>query len=157
MRAPDLIAAIEWTRDRLKDFTVLERGLQGVPLSAVNQSDEVGKQIVVAADEVVADAGSASDLIATVPDKHTGNLQSGMFSFSFPVPSQSSPFQCYGVHAWTPIWRTAGCVDVFWKYVRFKSRVAIECHGHAYMASVAVVESAVQSLHSGYSGRTPGG
>lgn len=87
MRAPDLIAAIEWTRDRLKDFTVLERGLQGVPLSAVNQSDEVGKQIVVAADEVVADAGSASDLIATVPDKHTGNLQSGMFSFSFPVPS----------------------------------------------------------------------
>ena len=87
MRAPDLIAAIEWTRDRLKDFTVLEQGLQGVPLSAVNQSDEVGKQIVVAADEVVADAGSASDLIATVPEKHTGNLQSGMFSFSLPAPS----------------------------------------------------------------------
>ena len=29
----------------------------------------------------------ATDLIATVPEKHTGNLRSGMFSFTLPVPS----------------------------------------------------------------------
>ena len=29
----------------------------------------------------------SSDLIATVPEKHTGNLRSGMFSFTLPVPS----------------------------------------------------------------------
>jgi DNA-binding transcriptional LysR family regulator len=29
----------------------------------------------------------ATDLIATVPEKHTGNLRSGMFSFKLPVPS----------------------------------------------------------------------
>jgi DNA-binding transcriptional LysR family regulator len=27
----------------------------------------------------------ASDLIATVPERHTGNLRAGMFSFSLPV------------------------------------------------------------------------
>lgn len=29
----------------------------------------------------------ASDLIATVPEKHTGNLRAGMFSFALPVPA----------------------------------------------------------------------
>ena len=29
----------------------------------------------------------ASDLIATVPEKHTGNLRAGMFSFPLPVPA----------------------------------------------------------------------
>lgn len=29
----------------------------------------------------------ATDLIATVPEKHTGNLRSGMFSFKLPVQS----------------------------------------------------------------------
>jgi len=29
----------------------------------------------------------ATDLIATVPERHTGNLRSGMFSFSLPVPA----------------------------------------------------------------------
>ena len=28
----------------------------------------------------------ASDLIATVPEMHTGNLRSGMFTFPIPVP-----------------------------------------------------------------------
>ena len=30
----------------------------------------------------------ASDLVATVPDKHTAALRTGMFSFELPVPTQ---------------------------------------------------------------------
>jgi len=29
----------------------------------------------------------ATDLVATVPERHTGNLRAGMFSFALPVPA----------------------------------------------------------------------
>ncbi len=38
----------------------------------------------------------ASDLIASVPELHTGNLRAGMHSFPIPSPRQRSPFHCFG-------------------------------------------------------------
>jgi DNA-binding transcriptional LysR family regulator len=51
----------------------------------------------------------ASDLIATVPERHTGILRAGMHSFSLPVSTRSSRYRCSGTRGWTPISRIAGC------------------------------------------------
>jgi hypothetical protein len=63
VRAPDLIAAVEWADSRLSTHSVLEQGLAGVPLSAIAQDDVVGQQMAVAAREVLADIGSADGLV----------------------------------------------------------------------------------------------
>ena len=63
VRAPDLIAAVQWAGERLSDATVLERGLAGVPLSAIAQGDEAGRKIAAAARELLADLGASDDLI----------------------------------------------------------------------------------------------
>lgn len=63
VRAPDLIAAVEWAGSRLAVHKVLEQGLDGVPLSAINPSDALGQQMVAAAREVLADSGASDDLI----------------------------------------------------------------------------------------------
>jgi DNA-binding transcriptional LysR family regulator len=53
----------------------------------------------------------ASDLIASVPERHTGNLRAGMHSFPLPSPLPSSRFPCSGTRGWMPIQRIAGCAD----------------------------------------------
>jgi hypothetical protein len=63
VRAPDLIAAVQWAGSRLSTPTVLEQKLPGVPLSAIDQNDEVGQHIAAAAREVLADLGSTDDMV----------------------------------------------------------------------------------------------
>lgn len=41
----------------------------------------------------------ASDLIASVPERHTGNLRAGMFSFPLPVSTPEIRFHCSGTRA----------------------------------------------------------
>ncbi|MEO8624790.1 MAG: LysR family transcriptional regulator [bacterium] len=74
---------------RGQHISVSRRGLDKGPV------DDALKPFAVERDVVVIVAGfsaavalaRASDLIATVPERHTGNLRDGMFSFALPVPA----------------------------------------------------------------------
>jgi hypothetical protein len=63
VRAPDLIAAVQWAGERLSQPTVLEQKLPGVPVSAINVSDALGQHIAAAAREMLADLGSTDDMV----------------------------------------------------------------------------------------------
>lgn len=41
----------------------------------------------------------ASDLIASIPERHTGNLRAGMFSFPLPVSTPEIRCHCSGTRA----------------------------------------------------------
>jgi hypothetical protein len=67
----------------------------------------------------------ASDLIASVPERHTGNLRAGMHSFPLAGrPRRSSRCPCSGTRGWMPIRRTGGCVG--WYCVRGEAE--IDCY-----------------------------
>uniref|UniRef100_UPI0035AD9A16 hypothetical protein n=1 Tax=Hylemonella sp. TaxID=2066020 RepID=UPI0035AD9A16 len=63
VRAPELIAAVQWAGERLQDPEVLVARLPGVPLTAIRADDEEGAIIVAAARELLADLGSSEDMI----------------------------------------------------------------------------------------------
>lgn len=63
VRAPELIAAVQWAGARLQDPDVLVGKLPGVPLAAIRADDEEGAVIVAAARELLADLGSSEDMI----------------------------------------------------------------------------------------------
>jgi hypothetical protein len=65
VRAPELIAAVQWAGERLKDAEVLAQKLPGVPLAAIRDDDAEGAQIAAAARELLADIG-ADDGMVTV-------------------------------------------------------------------------------------------
>jgi len=64
VRAPELIAAVRWAGERLKDTEVLAQELPGVPLAAIRDDDEAGADIIAAARALAADLGkSDADII----------------------------------------------------------------------------------------------
>jgi hypothetical protein len=63
VRAPELIAAVQWAGERLSQPDVLVQTLPGVPLSAIQSDDETGQRIAAAAREVLTHLGSADDMI----------------------------------------------------------------------------------------------
>ena len=63
VRAPELIAAVQWAGARLKDPEVLAQTLPGVPLAAIRDDDPEGLAIAQAARELLADIGSGDDLV----------------------------------------------------------------------------------------------
>ena len=63
LRAPELIAAVQWAGERLLDVDVLVNKLQGVPLAAIRGDDETGQRITAAAKEVLATQGAADGLV----------------------------------------------------------------------------------------------
>ena len=63
VRAPELIAAVQWAGARLRDAEVLARGLPGVPLAAIREDDAEGAAMVAAARELLADLGEGGDLV----------------------------------------------------------------------------------------------
>ena len=66
VRAPELIAAVEWAGSRLGNPDVLVQGLAGVPLAAIRGDDEDGAAIVAAARQVLADEGLVDDGAAVI-------------------------------------------------------------------------------------------
>ncbi|MGI9133281.1 MAG: hypothetical protein ACR2I0_04950, partial [Rhodoferax sp.] len=64
VRAPELIAAVQWAAARLKSPDVLVHQLAGVPLQAIRDDDEVGQRIAAAARDVLADAGNTDGLVS---------------------------------------------------------------------------------------------
>jgi hypothetical protein len=63
VRAPELINAVRWAGERLRDPAVLAAKLPGVPLAAIRDDDEEGAAIAAAARELLADLNAGDDLI----------------------------------------------------------------------------------------------
>jgi hypothetical protein len=63
VRAPELIAAVQWAAERLSQPDVLVTKLAGVPLSAIRTDDAQGQAIARAAQEVLTHLGQTDDLI----------------------------------------------------------------------------------------------
>lgn len=66
VRAPDLIAAVQWAGERLLQPEVLAQKRDGVPLSAIRSDDETGQRMLAAAREVLAAQGTAAGEVVTV-------------------------------------------------------------------------------------------
>jgi DNA-binding transcriptional LysR family regulator len=72
---------------------VASHGLDAGPIDKALASAKLQREIAI----VVGGFSSAlalardSDMIATVPERHTGSLRAGMFSFAFPVPIPEIP------------------------------------------------------------------
>lgn len=64
VRAPELIAAVQWAGSRLKDAEVLAQGLPGVPLAAIRDDDAEGAAIAAAARELLADLGTDDGMVS---------------------------------------------------------------------------------------------
>jgi hypothetical protein len=63
VRAPELIAALQWAGERLSKPDVLVQGLAGVPLDAIRADDEAGAAIAAAARILLSDLGRSDGLI----------------------------------------------------------------------------------------------
>lgn len=63
VRAPELIAAVQWVGARLKDVNVLAQKLPGVPLAAIRDDDAEGGVIAAAARELLADLNSGDGMV----------------------------------------------------------------------------------------------
>lgn len=75
VRAPELIGAVHWARDRLLNTDVLVQKLAGVPIAAIRSDDEAGKLIKAAALALAADLGKSESSILTVEE--TSAAQAG--------------------------------------------------------------------------------
>lgn len=63
VRAPELIAAVQWAGARLKDTEVLAGKLPGVPLTAIRDDDAEGLAMAQAARELLKDLGASDDMV----------------------------------------------------------------------------------------------
>ena len=68
VRAPELIAAVQWAQARLKDSSVLTQKLAGVPLNAIRDDDDAGKAIVAAAAVLIGSDSSDPARLITVEE-----------------------------------------------------------------------------------------
>lgn len=64
VRAPELIAAVQWAGERLVDRDVLISKLPGVPLAAIRGDDEAGERIIAAAKELLASQGATDGVVS---------------------------------------------------------------------------------------------
>jgi DNA-binding transcriptional LysR family regulator len=72
-----------------RHILVSRRGLNKGPIDEALKPFELEREIVTIVDgfSTAVALARGSDLIATVPERHTGNLRSGMHSFPLPVPA----------------------------------------------------------------------
>ena len=68
VRAPEVISTLNWTCALLKDPAELKKGLDGLPLSSINDSSDAGKAVLASAKQVLANLGKASASAVTVAD-----------------------------------------------------------------------------------------
>ena len=66
IRAPELIAAVNWAAQRLRLPDVLAQGLDGVPLAAINDDDPAGAPIMAVARHLVAAQGADPQAVISV-------------------------------------------------------------------------------------------
>ena len=75
VRAPELIAAVQWAGERLKDTAALGQNLPGVPLALIRDDDETGAAIASAAKQLAADLGKGEADIVTVEEASAAQLR----------------------------------------------------------------------------------
>jgi hypothetical protein len=68
VRAPEVITAVEWTCSLLKDPAQLKHGIDGLPLSAIDDASEAGKALLASARQVLINLGRPSASAVTVAD-----------------------------------------------------------------------------------------
>lgn len=72
IRVPELIAAVEWAAARLKDPAALLRGVDALPLAAINTATPEGQVILAGAKQILASLGRPDDL--AIPVAATGDV-----------------------------------------------------------------------------------
>lgn len=71
-----------------KHILISRRGLDTVPIDEALMPFGLERKVatIVASFSTALSLARASDMIASVPERHTGNLRAGMYSFPLPIP-----------------------------------------------------------------------
>lgn len=68
VRVPEVVAAVRWAVALLKDPTDLIRGVDGLPLAAINDASAEGKAVLASARQILRNLGKEDALAVTVAD-----------------------------------------------------------------------------------------
>lgn len=68
VRAPEVIEAVQWCEDRLKDLASLKAGAEALPLSQINEQTASGKSILAAARQLLRGLGKPEATSITLAD-----------------------------------------------------------------------------------------
>lgn len=68
IRAPELIAAVKWAGALLKDPNDLLKGSPSIPLAAINDSTDEGKQIIAASKQILTNLGKPNATSIAIED-----------------------------------------------------------------------------------------
>lgn len=115
VRAPELIAAVQWAHERLLDPAVLVQQLGGLPLSAIRGDDEEGRLLLEAAQTVAAALGKSDADVLSVEE--TSAAQAGFAARALTAweaaGSQARPLGEATEAAWATLTAVADKVDDF--------------------------------------------
>lgn len=82
VRAPEVIAAVQWCEDHLKDLSALRNGSDTLPLSQINDQTPSGKAILASARQILSTLARATPMRSPLPTRRTP-----------PRSSDRNPFQ----------------------------------------------------------------
>jgi len=68
VRAPEVINAVQWCEDHLKDLAALKAGSDSVPLAAISDRTDSGKAILASAKQILKDLGKADAAAISLGD-----------------------------------------------------------------------------------------
>lgn len=68
IRAPELIAAVKWTGNCLKNHDDLLKSASDLPLNAINDATLEGRQLLAAANQILASLGKKNAMVITLDD-----------------------------------------------------------------------------------------
>lgn len=79
VRAPEIIAAVNWAAALLKDADLLAKGAAALPLTAIDDSNEDGRRLLAAARHILSSLGrSDADAVRTEDTRDTNRLMAGL-------------------------------------------------------------------------------
>ncbi len=68
LRVPEIVAAVRWISERLKDVGAIHEGAESLPLAAIADADEEGRRLLSLAREILRAAGKADAAAISVAD-----------------------------------------------------------------------------------------
>jgi len=68
VRAPEIMAAVQWAEDHLKDLSALKDGSDSLPLAQINDQTPSGKVILASAKQILRNLGKADAQAITLAD-----------------------------------------------------------------------------------------
>ena len=83
IRGPELIAAVKWAAERLKDPAVLLQGASGLALSAINDTTPDGKVLLSSARQILTNLGRTGNQSADGAEGITDLLRQSSKVFGF--------------------------------------------------------------------------